>query len=174
MTRRRQRLGQHSSRGLGRCVDSEQRSERYREIDRLGVRPVDSRLKGEAIEGERHMRIVRERRRVIGTLRGSDVEWSGHSHHIPSAFGRVAVGVAASDFRGRSFSARQLRLGKVSGQPHLLHGFAHVGFGLGFLLSGRVPGEDSGERVFVQPGERVIEIEHVVGLLGDIFSRAGN
>ena len=143
MMRRRQRFRQHSSRGLRGRIDSEQRSQRHREIDRLGVRPVDSRLKGEAIEGERHMSIVRERRRMIGTLRDSDLKWRGDSDHIPSAFGRVAVGVAAADFRGRSFSTRQLRLGKVSGESRLLHGFARVGFGVGFVFLSGVPAKAS-------------------------------
>ncbi len=100
MMRRRQRLGQHSSRGLRRSVDSEQGSERYRKIDRFSVRPVNSGLKGETIKSERHMGIVRKRRRVIGTLRDSDLKWIGHSDHIPSALRRIAVSVAASDFGG--------------------------------------------------------------------------
>ena len=115
------------------------------------------------------MGIVRERRRVIGTLRDSDVKWTGDSDHIPSALRRIAVGVAASDFGGRNFSARQLRLGKVSGQSRLLHGFARVGFGFGFPMSER----KSGERIFVQPGDRIIEIENVVGFLGVFFREQG-
>jgi len=107
MMRRLQRLGQDFSGGSGRCVDSEQRGERYRKIDRLGVRTVDPGLKGEAIESERHMGIVRERRCMIGTLRDSDLKWIGDSDYIPSAFRRVAVGVTAADFGGRSLSARQ-------------------------------------------------------------------
>src|SRR5271154_3533653 len=108
-----QRFGQHSSRGLRRCVDSEQRGERHREIDRFGVRAVGPGLKGESIESERHMSIVRERRRVIGTLCDSNLKWIGYPEDIPSAFGRVAVAVTASDFAGRSFPAGQLRLGEV-------------------------------------------------------------
>src|ERR1700674_5926508 len=100
MMRRLQRLGQHSSRGFGGRIDSEQRGERYREIDGLGVRPVGSGLEGETIEGERHMGIVGKRRRVIGTLRAPDMKWAGDSDNIPSAFGRVAVGVAPPDFGG--------------------------------------------------------------------------
>ena len=46
MMRRLKRLGQHSPRGLRRHIDSEQRGQRYREIDWLGVRPVGSRLEG--------------------------------------------------------------------------------------------------------------------------------
>src|ERR1700730_1373198 len=136
MMRRLQRLGQHSSSGLRGRIDSEQRGERYRQIDRFCVRPVGSRLEGKAIEGERHMSIVRERRLVIGTLRDSDVKWAGDSDDIPSAFRRVAVGVTPPDFGGRSFSTRQLRFGKVSGKSCLLHGFARVGLGLGFLFPG--------------------------------------
>src|SRR5713226_8506616 len=114
MMRRLKRLRQHSSRGLRRHIDSEQRGQRYREIDWLGARPIGSGLEGEAIEGERHMGIVRERRLVIGTLRDSDLKWAGDSDDIPSPAGRVAVGVTPPDFGGRSFSTRQLRLGKVS------------------------------------------------------------
>ncbi len=156
---RLQRLGQHSSRGLRRCVYPEQGGECYRQIDRLGVCPVGSGLEGEAIEGERHMGIVRERRLVIGTLRDSDLERVRHSDHIPSAFRRVAMGVTPPDFGSRSFSARQLRLGKVSGQSRLLHGFARVGLCVGFLF----PGRSSSEGVFTEPGNRVIEIDQVVG-----------
>src|SRR5580704_12228100 len=82
-------LNQHSSSSRSRCVDTEQRGESYGQIDRLGVRPVDSRLKSEAIKSERHMSIVRERRRVIGTLRDSDLERRGDPNDIPSAFGRI-------------------------------------------------------------------------------------
>ena len=132
--RRCERLGQHSSRGCGRGVDSEQGSERDREIDRFSVRPVSSGLKGEAIEGERHMSIVRERRCVIGALRNSNLKWNGDSDHIISAFGRVAVGVTAADFGGRNVSASQLRLGEVSREPYLLHSIAYFVFGDGFVF----------------------------------------
>src|ERR1700686_4581554 len=98
MMRRLQRLGQHSSRGFCGRIDSEQRGERYREIDWLGVRPVGSGLEGETIEGEWHMGIVRERRRVIGTLRDSDVKRAGDFDDITSAFGRGAVGGAPPNF----------------------------------------------------------------------------
>src|ERR1700688_2721320 len=108
MMRGLKRLCQPSSRGLRRHIDSEQRSQRYCQIDRFGVRPVGSGLEGKAIEGERHMSIVRERRLVIGTLRDSDVKWAGDSDDIPSAFRRVAVRVTPPDFGGRSFSMRQL------------------------------------------------------------------
>jgi hypothetical protein len=61
MMRRLQRLREHSSRGLRRSVDAKQRSECHCEIDRFGVCPVNPGLKGEAIERERHMGVVRER-----------------------------------------------------------------------------------------------------------------
>src|SRR6202043_3576541 len=101
---------------------------------------------------------VRERCRVIGTLRDSDLKWMGNSDHIPSAIVRIAMSIASSEFRSRSFPARELRLGEVSGDTCLFHGFTHVGFGQGFLLFVRACGENSGERAFVQPGKRIIKI----------------
>ena len=103
-----QRFGQHSSGGVSRRVYAEQGSERGREIDRFGVRPIDSRLKGETVEREWHMGIVRERRRVIGTFRASDLKEIRDTDDIIPTLRRIAMGIAAADFGGRNVSASEL------------------------------------------------------------------
>ena len=127
--------------------------------------PVDSRLEGEAIKRERHMGIVRERRSVIGTLRDSNLKWIGHSHHVPSPFRRIAMGIASPNLRSRSLPPRHLRLAEVSCQSHLLHGLARVRFCVGFFLAQ--------ECIFIQPRQRVIEIDHVIRFLRVFFGQQG-
>jgi hypothetical protein len=71
MMGRLQSFGQHAPRGFRGSIDAEQRCERYRQVDRFGMRPVNAWLKRETVESKRHMRIVRERRGVIGAFRAS-------------------------------------------------------------------------------------------------------
>ena len=53
--------------------------------------------------------------------------------------------------------------------PLAFYGLADGGFVLRFLMFEG----DSGECVFVQPGDRIIEVEHVVGFLGVLFREQG-
>ena len=106
---------------------------------------------------------------MIGALHGSHLEWTRNTHHVPSAFGRVAVRVTAANFSRGNLSAGQSRLSKVFGESDLLHGFAYVGFANRLVLSAR--GAD--ERLFIQPCHRVIEIAQVIGFLGVFFREQG-
>ena len=102
---------------------------------------------------------------MIGALSASHLKGMRDPDHIPSPFRRIAVGVTPPGFGGWNFSASQLRLGVITGQSRFHHGCARVGFGIGFLFSGK--------GLFVQPGERVIEIVQVVGFPAVLFREQG-
>src|SRR5208282_2308139 len=99
----------------------------------------------------------------------SDLKGARDSDDVESSFGRIAVGVAPADFGGRNVSAGQLRLGEIAGPPELLHGFADVVFGDGFVFSP----EGSDESFSVQPGHGVIDGKNVIGLLVVFFREEG-
>src|SRR5580765_7031458 len=120
---------------------------------------ISSKLKGQTVERQRYVRIVRVRRAMICAAAYANHKRHRNSQHVPSAFGRVAVQVAVAEFGIRCRALSQLRLRKISTQANLLHGFARGALGVLFLHL------ESGESLVVQERNGIVERLQELGSL---------
>jgi len=88
---------------------------------------------------------------VICAAEGTYQKWRGHTHHVPSSRGRVAVQVLVAEFGIRDGALGQLGAREVAAEPGLLERFAHRALGVLFLDLG------SSEGLIIQPGQGIVE-----------------